>query len=104
MVEFREVSLYRAEAMMADCLRYDGRKTGATLAQLLAPGFFPSRARMPADTLVILFAVDGVALAIVAGHDGTLEKRPVLALLQCAAVSAPATLPLTNTSAAKRAA
>lgn len=80
---YLEKNLRRAEAMMADAFLY---RAGAehSLADLLAPRFFPKNDRMfpPRDGLPgaigILFANDGAVWVEVAGHDGTSEQRPVL--------------------------
>ena len=78
---YRETKLRRAEALVSDTFRYNAGGEH-TLAELLAPGFFPANLRLEVGTLGLLFGSDGVAWIYVKGHDGTAAKRPVLELIQ----------------------
>lgn len=90
---YREIRLRRAEAMVTGTYRYNAAGEH-TLAELMAPGFFPARPELEPDTLVLLFGSDGVAWTYVKGHDGTLQKRPVLELIQGGAALALAPEPV----------
>lgn len=73
---YNERFLRRAEAMMADTFLYrDGGEH--SLAELLAPGFFPSNQRMTPGDVGLLFARDGAMWVEVIGRD-LATQRPML--------------------------
>jgi hypothetical protein len=81
MAQFRNVDFKSGEAMLSSGFGYCNRSY--TLADMLAPGFFPERSGLQLDDLGFLLAGDGWAMARVAAFD--IERRPVLQLSETAA-------------------
>lgn len=86
MAQFRSVDFKSGEAMLSSGFGYTNR--GYTLAEMLAPGFFPSRSGLQLDDLGFLLAGDGWAMVRVASFD--VERQPVLELATQPLIQAPA--------------
>ena len=90
MAEFRSVDFKSGEAMLSSGFGY--RNTSYTLAEMLAPGFFPANSSLAVDVLGFLLAGDGWAMVRVVALD--IERRPVF---QFAETASPAPAPATTT-------
>ena len=92
MGQFRESGIISSESLLSSSTGY--RDLSATLADLLAPGFFPPRFGLALDELVYLIAADGWVVAKVSGFD--IDRNPIL---QLPATVNPDTIKLTRKAA-----
>lgn len=74
MSQYRESHLISAESLFSSSAGY--RDRSITLAQMLAPGFFPARVGLALDEMVYLIASDGWVVAKVSGFD--IDRNPIL--------------------------
>lgn len=85
MTVFRESHIISAESLFSSSAGYKDRSV--TLADMLAPGFFPPRFGLALDEMVYLIAADGWAVARVAGFD--LDRNAILELPATAETAIP---------------
>ena len=86
MAQFRQVDFRSGEAMLSSGFGYTNRSY--SLAEMLAPGFFPAHSALRLDDLGFLLAGDGWAMVRVEGFD--VERRPLLSVASQPAIQAPA--------------
>lgn len=67
------------------------RSKELTLAELLAPGFFPNDVAVEQHQLVLLFGTDGGCMAYVAGFDRSDQRHPIIVPLSAAGFPADVT-------------